>query len=349
MLGFFPGVKLLVYSDLQADVSHEMCFNAPDVHLQIHRVRTFYRVLKEVFDAYRCDGLVDLGDTFDDRTSLHYRALDAVLEGLSLFPASDLNIKLQGNHEQHLRDCSLDLRRLFEPRFTVVSQAEVIKLTEDTHFFCAAYPASDEALHGWLHAEAHRYREVPVRILLGHFQVVGSQMTSGSAVTGIPAKALRPFTTVLLGHVHRPQTIGSNAHYVGSPFQQNFGEKNEAKRVAILDTESGAVDWQPLEGFPEYRVCDFQEFVRLARPEDEHRYQVYVRSAEEAEQYYAHPLMNRAEAIYDYQIKPDTKTESLTALTLEAVMQRYATLHPAESFATSDALLDYGLSIAQSD
>src|SRR5213078_511087 len=110
----------------------------------------------------------------------------------------------------------------------------------------------------------------------------------------IATKLLRGFDLSLLGHVHKPQEVAPGAHYIGSPFQQDFGEKNEAKRVAVLETDTLEVEWVPIEGFPEYRVCTLDEFKRLVDAKDEHRYQVHVRNPQEAEQYYAHPLMDRA-------------------------------------------------------
>lgn len=319
--------------------------------LQQMRVETFYARLKKIFDEQRCDCLFDLGDTTDDRSTIPIPTIDAVMAGLDQFPDHAFNLKLIGNHEQFVRDTSVHVGKLFERKFTVVSGAEVFSLKGDSVVFCAAFPASDTQISDWLSKQAFAYRSVSTKILLGHFQVVGSRMPSGTAVTGVQAKLLRPFNLTLLGHVHRPQEPAPNAHYVGSPFQQNFGEKGEDKRVGVVDTEKATVTWIPLPGFPEYRVCAFDEFINLVRPEEEHRYQVYIRRPEDAEKFYAHPLMNRAEAIYDFQLDPKAQAEAGTARawTAEDVMQRYVQSAPPSACginATEEEVLDYGKAIA---
>jgi DNA repair exonuclease SbcCD ATPase subunit len=49
------------------------------------------------------------------------------------------------------------------------------------------------------------------------------------------------FNWVFLGHYHKPQTIGDNVVYVGSPCQLTRAEAGDVKRFLIYDTESGKV------------------------------------------------------------------------------------------------------------
>lgn len=44
-----------------------------------------------------------------------------------------------------------------------------------------------------------------------------------------------PFDLTLLGHLHRPQQIGSKIFYAGSPLKYSFSEAGQAKSVAIFD------------------------------------------------------------------------------------------------------------------
>lgn len=343
-------MKALVYSDLQATDGHERCFHNPALSLQQYRVQQFYSLLFQVYEEEKCDCLWDLGDTTDDRSYIPMPTIDTVIAGLEPFPHHPCNLKLIGNHEQFLRDTTVHIGRLFSSKFKVVANFDELSCG-DTMLFAAAFPSTDNQTVDWLRSAAYRHRNAERRILLGHFQVVGSQMNSGKAITGIPTKSLDPFTLSLLGHIHKPQKIGRSAHYVGSPFQQNFGEKNETKRVGIVDVHTAEVTWIELDGFPEYRVCSYADFARLVKEEEEHRYQVYLRAPEESQAFYAHPLMSRAEPIYDYKLSnQEVETaETAKAWTMEDVMLRYTKKVPpsTKGISTSETeMVEYGKAIA---
>jgi DNA repair protein SbcD/Mre11 len=87
-----------------------------------------------------------------------------------------------------------------------------------------------------------------VNILAGHLFVFGAQ-TSGSER---PVHVAQPFAIdpyrfpgsaqyVALGHLHRPQEIicPTRCCYAGSPLQLDFGERDQQKRVLIVDVKAG--------------------------------------------------------------------------------------------------------------
>jgi hypothetical protein len=344
------GYKALVYSDLQATDGHERMFNKPDMPLQLWRVRKTYSDLFKIFTRHKCDCLWDLGDTTDDRSFLPMPAIDAVMEGLQQFPDHELNIKLIGNHEQYLRDATLHIGRMFASKFAVIDQTDVFEV-DDTLIACAAYPSTDATLADWLSKTAYAYRNYSRKLLLGHFQVVGCALNSGQAVLGIPLEACEKFNLSLLGHVHKPQKLGRNTHYVGSPFQQNYGEKYEEKRVAIVDTTTLKVEWVPLDGFPVYRVVTYEEWAKLVRKDSEDRYQVILSSNADAEAYYKHPLMACAEPIYDFAMSKEQQEEAASQQrwSQEDMMQRWMKEHKPEDYGiqvTSDEVLALGQYIA---
>jgi DNA repair exonuclease SbcCD nuclease subunit len=92
--------------------------------------------------------------------------------------------------------------------------------------------------------------------------VLGSKVASGTVVEGVPRDALRHFSAGFLGHIHKPQTVVKNVYYVGSPFQQHWGEAGENKRLAIFDTDTHAVTWVPMDtyGFPYYYTVTTDDF-----------------------------------------------------------------------------------------
>jgi exonuclease SbcD len=56
------------------------------------------------------------------------------------------------------------------------------------------------------------------------------------------ADALPPVAYCALGHIHRPQPVGTGrlpARYAGSPLQMDFGESEESKSVTVVDAGPG--------------------------------------------------------------------------------------------------------------
>lgn len=350
-------MRALIYSDLQATDGHEQCFGNPNESLQLFRVRTFYTQLLELFTQEQCDCLWDLGDTTDDRSAIPLPAIDVVLAGIAPFPDSDWNIKLIGNHEQYLRNTTLHVGRLFERKFTVIHETEIFEIDDNTLLVCAAYPASDAALAAWLSKTAYDYRGYARRILLGHCQIKGAKLSESVATSGIPTESIGGFSLSLLGHIHKPQHLTvpppSRAYYVGSPFQQNFGERTEAKRVGVLDTETLDIEWHTLEGFPQYLVLPFEQWAQVVQPNEEHRYQVLLREPKEAEAFYKHSLMTRATPVYDYALDQEASEEvgKEQAWTQDEIMRRWVKRNPPAASglnATEEELLEYGNLLASS-
>jgi DNA repair exonuclease SbcCD nuclease subunit len=290
-------MRALVYADLQADLSSELLFSDPTQSLRLHCVKKFYAELSSLCAEHACDAVYDLGDTFDDRNALDYPSLNAVIGGLNGLKVKGPNFRIIGNHDQFQKDGSVHNGCVLERFFHTVADRQIQAIGDCMAFF-VSYPADHAELTEWLLKEVKRFRGP--KILFGHFQAKGAFYKGGTALTGIPLEALAPFNLVLLGHIHLPQSLSDRIHYVGSPFQQDWGEAQQTKRVGIVDTNTMTVEWVPLKGYPEYRSVDLAAFKQQAQAGDEHRYRVTLNSQTEAEQFFALPNCNRAVARYNY-------------------------------------------------
>jgi hypothetical protein len=295
-------VKALAYADLQATEGAERCFHNRSISLQQWRVRKFYADLHRIYVEHQCNCLWDLGDTTDDRCSIPIPTIDVVLEGISQIPAHPWNLKLIGNHEQFLRSTSVHVGRMFQGRFQVIEEPKVLQDAKGVVYVLCPFPYEDDQLAAWLDTVLKNYPNDD-KVLLGHFQVIGCKLNSGEAKEGIPKELLKEFKLGLLGHVHKPQSVCKNVHYVGSPFQQDKGEAGEAKRVGVVDMDTFEVKWVEMTGFPEYKSYTLAQFVELAQEHSEDRIQVILRNQAEAEQFYAHPLSSRADPVYQYSVQ----------------------------------------------
>jgi hypothetical protein len=345
-------MKLLAFADVQATDGHEPCRLCPDTPLQRWRVEHFFTRLLEIYKNYGCSGLLDLGDTLDDRSAIPVPTIQVVIDGLKKFPRSPHNVKLIGNHEQHFKDGRIHSGNLFHSIFPhIVSAAATLRI--DNRIICAAaYPTSEVNLTHWLKAAQEACCGSPA-ILLGHFQVSGTATGSGAALTGIAKATIEPFTLTLLGHIHLGQAITPRAHYIGSPLQQNFGESGQEKRVAVVDTDSCQVEWVPITGFPQYHVLSLEDFLQQDPATSEDRYKVCLRSAAEAEKFFANPSHVAADPVYQYSVtepKGPVETEQ-PAWTTRSIFSRYLDKVPPTSCGIKlepEEMINIGLQIAES-
>lgn len=321
-------MKLLVYADLQAHDGDERCFGDAGTSLQLYRVRKFFADLYDVYTEHECEGLVDLGDTTDDRSSIPVPVIDAVLGGLERFPASPWNFKIMGNHEQFVRDTSLDSGRLYGKFFEVFNRVEVRESGSTVYVF-ASYPDNHDQLAARL-AEILRGYKGHRKVLFGHFQAVGATMPTGEALTGIPKAILNQFTVAMLGHIHLPQAVGKSIHYVGSPFQQHWGEAGQPKRVGVLDLGTLTITWVPMDGYPQYRMVSLKEFEESFREDSENRWKVRLANHAETEKFFQLPFSHRYEAIYEYTLEtdPDVPAKEPTDWSLDASLAHWVNLMP---------------------
>lgn len=327
-------MRALVYADLQATDGHERCFTEPTKLLQMYRLEMFFDAIDAIYDAHHCDALWDLGDTTDDRTAVPVPVIDLMCDRLERYTGA-WNMKLVGNHEQFLRDTKLHAGKMFRRFFNVTESCKNVPIGK-VNILCASYHDDQNVVVEFLRRE--RSRQPASAIILGHFEVFGSQLPGGASAGGIPRKELEFVNFSLLGHIHKPQRLGENVYYVGSPFQQNWGESGEEKRVAIVDIEGNkaSVFFVPLTGFPAYRQVGFEDFVKLANPDSEDRFKVVLRNIEETERFYAHPLASRSdEAVYDYeQVVESASPDSNDYIprSKHDIMRRYLELNPPKDW-----------------
>lgn len=296
-------MRVLVFSDLQADEGADRLRSDPSIPLQRWRVHRFYDWAAGLARERKIDAVWDLGDTTNNRTALAHPTLQTVARGCAQLTAGTtlaLNFKLLGNHEQHLKARDTHVGDLFSPYFHVVEDRGIFNLPNNLSVVCVSFQYDNTELSRWLSTALHRLQNARRRsLILGHFAVLGCRLNSGNVPTeSVTLETLAGADLVLLGHVHRRQRLGHNGWYIGSPFQQDFGEANDPqKAVVILDTDTLALEWVATP-FPIHRVVHVDELARAAKGNDILR--VMVRNSAEAERLYASPHSGTVEAVYAF-------------------------------------------------
>ena len=344
-------MKVLVYADLQATEGHERLFSDPSMPLQRWRCQKFYSDIARIARDYGCSAVWDAGDTTDDRTAIPIPTVDVILSGIDLLPDSEANIKIVGNHEQFHRNARVHVGRLFAPKFQIVETIDAFVIGQ-TAVVAVGYPSNlenpDEQISSFISALRSDYKRV---VLLGHFDCIGARYNSGQVLQGISRETLAGADAVLLGHIHKAQTIGANIHYIGSPFQQDFGEAGELKRVAILDLDTLSIEWVTMDGYPAYRVVSLQDFENVVSEDTEDRFQVILTDHAESARFYAHPLSSRAKPVYAYSsVEPDKASDDAEVQdwNLDTAIDRWISSNPPQnrgiSLSASD-MKDFGLAL----
>ncbi|MDD5305672.1 MAG: metallophosphoesterase [Elusimicrobia bacterium] len=343
-------MKILVYTDVQACERSERCRLRPDVPLQRHRTAVFFAEMERLAREHNVGAVWDLGDTLVDRSEISVPTLQVTEAGLrwlmrGLPPA--LCYKLIGNHEQYEKATHTHAGGLFHPFFRVVPERAVFDWYDGPWIVALAFPYDLPAAELWLQEAIKAGQDCGRRVVvIGHAPVRGAGVPSGKLTAGLDPSCLDGADLALLGHVHRHQRIGERSWYVGSPFQQDFGEAADTKHVAILDTDTLAVDFPAMTAFPQYRVADVS-----AMPDDfdpgEDRWSVVVRSREEAQRLYGKPWAAKVEIEYVYE-RNQVRQEESVDLSPETLVRDYARLNQAPGLDAA-RLVDLGVSIVRGD
>ena len=322
-------MRFLLFSDLQAELGSERLFSNPQITLQEWRVRKFFKRLSKIYKDYKCDGVIDLGDTTDNRSSIAVPIIEAVGEGIARFPNTTNNFKLIGNHEQYVKSTDVHAGRLFQSNFIIIPSIDTVTFKDFVLVFCSFPSDYDTAYHECRRVIASQNKPV---YFFGHFEVRGAQMGSGISLVGMPADVCEGAKLSFLGHIHKPQEVADNVFYIGSPFQQNFGESGEDKRVGVLDTVKGKVEWIPISGFPIYKKLTINEWEANVTAESEDRIKVILTSPDEAERFYGHELAYRAIPDYQYAAStPESTPASGGDWSMRSAISRWVKANPPES------------------
>lgn len=219
-----------------------------DLHLKESTEGPALAVLDEVYKLAQHDDkhVVFCGDFWHLRYQVSVRLLNLVRERLDRWVLSGLQVDLvPGNHDQ----VTIDGVNALE----VLRQGDVIRVWTQ--------PGVREGL-GFVPYRKDQAQQAAdlqkvafkARMIFGHFGVSGSTMDGGRQdVDGLQLAPGGPL--MFLGHYHRHQTgheRGLNYVYVGSPYQQSFGEVGNIPGVLRC---SGAVwSFVPLDVGPSYWV-----------------------------------------------------------------------------------------------
>ena len=102
-------------------------------------------------------------------------------------------------------------------------------------------------------------------ILVTHQFVTGASRSESEEISvggtdNVDAYVFEPFDYVALGHIHSPQTCGSEKiRYSGTPLKYSFSEVNDKKSVTVVEFfEKGKVTYKTVELIPQHDLVELK-------------------------------------------------------------------------------------------
>ena len=212
--------------------------NGNNQRLLRQNVELYKNFIFPIIKHNEIDFVIDLGDFFDDREKVDIRVLKTVREEM----LNDLPVPwyfVVGNHNTY-----------FKNNNTLNNLQETIGDIEGVHVIDRFTQVDNIDIYPWiLQKNVEAYKKVlsitEGRFAVGHFEFSGFPFDKSR--TAEVREKLTPadfakYEKVFSGHYHIASEKG-NIVYVGSPIQLTWVDVDVEKRVAILDTQTGEVQY----------------------------------------------------------------------------------------------------------
>ena len=202
----------------------------------------FGKFYEEVFFPYLDDNsiraVVDMGDTFDNRTGINYSALRWAKDNyFDLLRDRKISVTtVVGNHTAYYKNtnkvnaCELLLREY--DNIHIVSEYEELNIG-----------GLDIAFIPWVNAENKEdtYKKVKkskCRVVMGHLELNGFLANANHVMEHGHDKGIyERFERVYSGHYHHRNSQG-NIYYLGNPYEIYWNDCGDVRGFHIFDTET---------------------------------------------------------------------------------------------------------------
>lgn len=193
-----------------------------------------------------------LGDMFHLSSKIDVEIYLPIFEEFKKIKEKGINVILiPGNHEVYSSDNKTILDSL--DQFATIHNTYAKETIDKTDFYYLPYRRK---------IEFSELKPLPKQkensILLSHLDVAGFKMNSFVISKGIKEISFfEQFKYCFLGHIHFHQHK-NNIVYIGSPYQQNFGESDN-KGFIVFDNEKNSWERFIYEDAPKFRTIDVEE------------------------------------------------------------------------------------------
>lgn len=185
-----------------------------------------------------------LGDLFHARTKLDVDVFTSTWLAVRDLADSRYVHILRGNHDSYSKIGEVHSLEAFKeiPNCTVIDKP--VMMRDGCHLFAYPYsPDSGQYVKQW-NDPAFEANNCKFDLLLLHQSIreaaIGPYVMTGHGELSVNDLPMNSCKYVFAGDYHKRQWFGpgNRVHYVGSPLQLNFGERNETKAFTMIDTKT---------------------------------------------------------------------------------------------------------------
>lgn len=223
---------------------HNLIAFCTDLHFGANKFNYQYwlyqkNIIADIFSNLKSKNITELfilGDLFDQKKIIDIRLLSEIQNLFRSSKKFGINITiLIGNHDCYYSNSeeinSIEIFKSFD-NIKIISQPEI---RSDGICICP-----------WLSTpeQEQKFKEILAvhkpKIVLGHFEIKNSIMGKDVIITkGMDIDLFSEIPIVLSGHIHIRQTMNSNFHYIGVPYDINWGDNySNNKGFLILDSST---------------------------------------------------------------------------------------------------------------
>lgn len=221
-----------------------------DLHVSSKTLDRALRLLQDVRALARSRAIFDvvcLGDFWDQRGILSVRHLDALMNEFDQWKHEGLKLTMiPGNHDQVTTNGLVHGARAFAAYDNITVATEPIV---DASRGLAFLPwREDEEEQSKLFSSLP-----PGMTIFAHAEIQGATTNEKHLAPGrVSLEETERHRAVYAGHYHKRQKLGSRAWYIGSPFEMNFGERNQPHGIAIVRSTEIEPEFIDLHEYPKH-------------------------------------------------------------------------------------------------
>ena len=202
--------------------------------------------------------LIIAGDLIEEKDKIHQVVLDYTFQALNECKQEVQTYIVMGNHDYTVYK---------DKQFSYLDYVGIpLAKSKEPIFF------DDIALIGHSHNKEdiiEDFRNVDpetTKLIVSHFglqeALVGNTKYKGGEFSVRDLQHSFPNTTIILGHYHKPQTVTENILYVGSPTPVRIDERDDEKRILLVDTDTNEIISIPTE-YPKIHTIELSKDSRL--------------------------------------------------------------------------------------
>lgn len=195
------------------------------------RLQLTINLLKDLAAALNqeVDLVIQLGDVFHSR-----QKIDATTAALTVEALKDFQVPflcLVGNHDMWGNSARQNTLKILPANIEVIDSPRVMTIS-GSRIGLHPFTPNDQEFKSWAKTTGNLdlccFHQGLKESVVGAFNV---PLAAHLGIEDLPATKW-----AIGGHIHKPQAVTSRIHYAGSLYQTDMGERNEEKRVLILDT-----------------------------------------------------------------------------------------------------------------